>query len=752
MTGIFDYPQFINWRLVQKEPAPKKPAKIPWDYATNREIDPHNPANWKTYQAALSTNQSVGFVLSMRDPFFYLDLDECRNGSGWTAEAAQVCNYFPSAAREISQSGNGIHIVGHCNKLMMVDRKHKFRFGSLAVEFYTDKRFMALGPWGFEGNFALDWTQHLAAWIPRKEPADDLQSGPSADYTGPADDDELIAKAMSSRGSIGQMFGAKASFEQLWMARADVLAQHFPSPSGDVWDRSSADAALMAHLAFWTGKDAARMDRLFRRSGLIRDKYRDRADYREMTIRNAVANCKKVYDLVKPVDQIGTQQFGPFLTIAEQQEYFKGCTYVLDIHRIVTPHGPMKTEQFNAYYGGKVFVVSNQDDVTRKAWEAFCENRAYQFPKVRSTCFRPKATPGTIIDGKVNIYVPYQPERVKGDPSPFLNHLARMLPVQRDRDILISYMASLAQNPGVKFQWAPAIQGIEGNGKTIITLCLEHTVGLNYSHRPAAEDLANPFNSYLENKLFIAVEEVHLEGKRQLLDILKPLITNDRVEIQPKGVDKRMIDNWANWIFLTNHRDAILKGANDRRYAIFFTAQQFAEDIIRDGMGGDYFPKLYAWLRADGFKIVTDYLLSYRIPVELDPAVTLQRAPETSTTPQALKVSLGKAEQEIIEAVEQELDGFKGGWISTYCVEVLLKENHIHISRYRMGEMLNAMGYQLVERSRRPLMSEDMKRPQLYIRRQQYDATLGTEHYCIAQGYREHFKPSNVIPLHQKNI
>mgnify|MGYP000496936405 CR=1 FL=1 len=31
---------------------------------------------------------------------------------------------------------------------------------------------------------------------------------------------------------------------------------------------SEADAALMTHLAFWTGKDMPRMDRLFRMSGL----------------------------------------------------------------------------------------------------------------------------------------------------------------------------------------------------------------------------------------------------------------------------------------------------------------------------------------------------------------------------------------------------------------------------------------------------------------------------------------------------
>jgi hypothetical protein len=36
-------------------------------------------------------------------------------------------------------------------------------------------------------------------------------------------------------------------------------------------------------LAFWTGPDPRRIDRLFRQSGLYRDKW-ERADYRETTI------------------------------------------------------------------------------------------------------------------------------------------------------------------------------------------------------------------------------------------------------------------------------------------------------------------------------------------------------------------------------------------------------------------------------------------------------------------------------------
>src|SRR5262249_2719907 len=46
---------------------------------------------------------------------------------------------------------------------------------------------------------------------------------------------------------------------------------------------SEADLALVDLLAFWTGPDPGRIDRLFRASGLMREKWQ-RPDYRDRTI------------------------------------------------------------------------------------------------------------------------------------------------------------------------------------------------------------------------------------------------------------------------------------------------------------------------------------------------------------------------------------------------------------------------------------------------------------------------------------
>ncbi len=95
-------------------------------------------------------------------------------------------------------------------------------------------------------------------------------------------DDELIRKAKAAKD------GAK--FCTLWEG-----GTHFHGG-----DDSKADQALCNLLAFWTDRDAPRMDRLFRQSGLYRNKwdekhYSDGRTYGEGTIEKAIAGCSEGY-------------------------------------------------------------------------------------------------------------------------------------------------------------------------------------------------------------------------------------------------------------------------------------------------------------------------------------------------------------------------------------------------------------------------------------------------------------------------
>jgi putative DNA primase/helicase len=67
-------------------------------------------------------------------------------------------------------------------------------------------------------------------------------------------------------------------FSRLWSG--DTSAYATANNDG----HSEADLALCSLLAFWCGPDEVRIDRLFRQSGLCREKWTRRADYRSLTL------------------------------------------------------------------------------------------------------------------------------------------------------------------------------------------------------------------------------------------------------------------------------------------------------------------------------------------------------------------------------------------------------------------------------------------------------------------------------------
>lgn len=439
-----------------------------------------------------------------------------------------------------------------------------------------------------------------------------------------------------------------------------------------------------------------------------------------------------------------------FLGATQQIEHFRGCVYVQDAHRVFTPSGSMlKPDQFNATYGGYVFEIADGGKPTRKAWEAFTESQIVRYPKAESTCFRPSDQPGALIrrDGRVlvNTYVPIETPRQPGDVTPFLDHLARILPIQRDRDIIMAYMAACVQHKGVKFQWAPLLQGVEGNGKTLFTRCVAAAIGERYVHMPPATEISEKFNDWLFNKLFIGVEDIYIpEQKRAIIEILKPMITNERYARRAMQQSQVMADLVANFMFNSNHRDAVRKTENDRRFAVFYTAQQHACDLVRDGMADGYFPSLYAWLRGGGYAAVTDYLTRYSIPDELNPATSCDRAPRTSSTDQAIAESLGRVEQEILEAVEEDRPGFVFPWVNSMALDRLLKSIKMDkaIPPNKRRELLKDLGYDWHPglkqgRVNNPIPGESGK-PRLFIKSGHLlaDLTGGSEiidHYLKTQ-------------------
>lgn len=754
---------WINWIKTSDD------RKMPVSPVTGAVCDAHDTAHHVTYDQAAAKG-TPALVITPQDDLFFIDVDHCKPGGQWSELAVSIRQAFPDCYAEVSQSGEGLHIIGTVPPGCGVP--HKCKRADIGLEFYTQDRFCAITGTGAAGSMEsvpdpgvyTSWvTGYFAAGPtdgPTATPAD-WTTCPDPVWAGPVDNGELLKKMLASKGAKAAL-GFGVTFRQLWEADENALSGFFPDAGGGqarAFDWSQADGALCAHLAFWTGRDCARIDELWSQSSLAdRDKFA-REDYRQRTILNAVGICHKVYrdmTLVPPVglsapqpEALGLRSGYQYLCPEDQVTYFEGCYYVQQQHKIYTPHGILKPDQFKTTYGGWAFANDDSGQkTTRNAWDAFSESHVFKRPMVHDTCFRPDLGSANVIETEgrryINTYVPIPTATAEGDPRPFLGFLEKLLPDTRDREILTSYLAAVVQYPGVKFQWAPVIQGTYGNGKSLITTVLEFCVGKEYAHKVNAQDIDNAFNSWLTGKLLIVIDEIQTPAGSKAEEMLKWFITDARVPIMAKGQDQTTGDNRANFILCSNHHDAVRKHKDDRRYAPFFTAQQSRADMAACGMTGDYFPRLYSWLRGGGHEILNGWLRGYSIAAEFNPAEGCTRAPDTSSTEDAIIRSATAPEQDIYEAVAEGRPGFRGGWVSSIALRRLMDDNRRRLSALQRGQTIEGLGYvkhpALHNGRAGGTVAVEGGRPVLYVKEDSIHANIysGTEaliKYQDAQGF-----------------
>ena len=119
--------------------------------------------------------------------------------------------------------------------------------------------------------------------------------------------DKILRKkqAAKTRGRAASGSLSLQDAEVVERAKRSAHGSRFTSlyDNGDLSEfndnHSSADLSLCNMLAFWCQKDEVQIDRIFRQSALMREKW-DRPDYRTSTIEIAIMDCKDVYTAKKP--------------------------------------------------------------------------------------------------------------------------------------------------------------------------------------------------------------------------------------------------------------------------------------------------------------------------------------------------------------------------------------------------------------------------------------------------------------------
>lgn len=272
--------RFCLWKYEERN---GRMTKVPYQIRGSRanSADKNTFSDFRMAVCALDGYDGIG--MGAFDQFCMIDIDHCIFGDKLTQLAEDVVKRMDSYT-EVSPSGTGIRIVCKASSLSYDTGRYYIHNQKLGLEIYAagvTKKFCTL-----TGNAirncdveerSLQLQEILEMYMLRPVPKKrhSLQEVPGSYLS----DDSVIRLASASRQ------GEK--FKSLW---------HGKIPEGK--SHSDADMALASILAFWCGGDVAQMDRLFRKSGLMRgkwDRVQSGSTYGALTLEKAVAQALDFY-------------------------------------------------------------------------------------------------------------------------------------------------------------------------------------------------------------------------------------------------------------------------------------------------------------------------------------------------------------------------------------------------------------------------------------------------------------------------
>lgn len=318
-----------------------KDTKVPINAKNGYGAKTNDENTWVEFDEALSKIEyyncdGLGFMLG--NGFVGVDIDHEIENKELIDEFINTIDSYT----EISQSGNGIHIIAKG-----VLPKGARRKGN--IEMYDSVRYFAMTGNCLKNNLR-DATDDLETlWKKYVYTEQEETRIFEANENEILSDDDVIQKALASQS--GNLVNC------LYYGQWEGL---YPS-------QSEADMAFCSILAFWCNRNPKQIDRIFRNSRLYRPKWdekRGSKTYGELTIASAIAKCKDVYN------GSSTQLYNPMTgEVKEKKDYDLSDTG--NAQRFVDKFGSNIRYNFDnkcwMIYDGKSWVRDNKQIIKTQA-------------------------------------------------------------------------------------------------------------------------------------------------------------------------------------------------------------------------------------------------------------------------------------------------------------------------------------------------------------------------------------------------
>lgn len=273
---------FCLWKYEQRGEG--KPTKVPYQ-ASGIKAQPNNASTFTTFGTAVNeVSRFDGLGIGIFNGISAIDIDHCVDKDGELSEIAQdIIELFEGSYMEYSPSGTGLRIIFLTSDFHYDKTKYYINNQNIGLEVYVSgatNKYVTVTGNAINAGDIVDATEQLQVLLNRYMLRQfNTNVGATSSSQSYLSDDEVLEKAMNSKGA--------EKFIALWNGEIPQGKSH-----------SDTDMSLATLLAFWCGRDLEQMDRLFRKSCLMRDKW-DRQQsgttYGSITLEKAAASVSNTY-------------------------------------------------------------------------------------------------------------------------------------------------------------------------------------------------------------------------------------------------------------------------------------------------------------------------------------------------------------------------------------------------------------------------------------------------------------------------
>lgn len=332
--------------------------KIPKNPHNGRNAKSNDPSTWGGFTEAVNACEKyrfdgIGFMFA--NGYFGVDLDHCTDNLDFCDEFVETLQSYA----EYSKSGSGIHII--CKGELPAGSRRRGN-----VEMYSSGRYFICTGNVYNPKYTevVDCTEAIKVLHSKYLPSDTPKIAQRQVQEISMDDQEVVDKARNCKS--GYLFNML--FQGNWQ--------------GVYSSQSEADLALCNQLAFWTQRNEAQMDRIFRSSGLMRPKWDEKRSgktYGAITIGKACANCVEVYEPRKYDDgkDLAFALFRDGGVGVETPKKQYDMTDTGNAHRLYDKFGDIIRYSYNRkkwyFWDGKLWRIDDSGEIKKLA-DIICED------------------------------------------------------------------------------------------------------------------------------------------------------------------------------------------------------------------------------------------------------------------------------------------------------------------------------------------------------------------------------------------